>query len=76
LLLCHILDNSPDEIASKRPDLFGFVLKNFVVSELHKQLSFMEDGSGLYHFRTSDQKEIDFIVETRDGRFRPYGNRK
>jgi len=68
MLLCHILGNTPGEIASKRPDLYGFVLENFVASELRKQLSVMEDGSGLYHFRTSDQKEIDFLVEARDGR--------
>jgi predicted AAA+ superfamily ATPase len=67
MLLCHILGASPAEIASKRPDLYGFVLENFVASELRKQLSLMENGSALYHFRTSDQKEIDFIVEARNG---------
>ena len=67
MLLCHILGNSPTEIAKKRPDLYGFILENFVASELRKQLSLMEDGSALYHFRTSDQKEIDFLVETSAG---------
>ena len=67
MLLCHILGASPAEIASKRPDLYGFVLENFIASELRKQLSLMEDGSTLYHFRTSDQKEIDFLIETRNG---------
>jgi predicted AAA+ superfamily ATPase len=67
MLLCHILGFSPAEILSKRPDLYGFVLENFVASELRKQLSIMGDGSALYHFRTSDQKEIDFLVEGRDG---------
>ena len=67
MLLCHILGVSPAEIASRRPDLYGFILENFAASELRKQLSLMEDGSALYHFRTSDQKEIDFLVETRGG---------
>jgi len=67
MLLCHILGFSPAEIALKRPDLYGFILENFVASELRKQLSLMEDGSSLYHFRTSDQKEIDFLIETRNG---------
>jgi len=67
MLLCHILGASPSEIALKRPDLYGFVLENFVASELRKQLALNEDGSTLYHFRTSDQKEIDFLIETRDG---------
>jgi predicted AAA+ superfamily ATPase len=65
-LLCHILGFPPGEIEKKRPDLYGFILENFVASELTKQLSLMEDGS-LYHFRTSDQKEIDFIIEQRGG---------
>jgi len=67
MLLCHILGVSPAEIAAKRPDIYGFVLENFVISELYKQLSLMEDRSSLYHFRTSDQMEIDFLVETRNG---------
>jgi predicted AAA+ superfamily ATPase len=67
MLLCHILGTSPDEIASKRPELYGFILENFVAAEFRKELSRM-DGTGLYHFRTSDQKEIDFIVEDPAGR--------
>lgn len=67
LLLCHILGFSPEEIETRRPDLYGFILENFVVSELKKQLVLMNAGARLYHFRTSDQKEIDFLVEARDG---------
>ncbi|GHV88581.1 hypothetical protein AGMMS50267_09410 [Spirochaetia bacterium] len=67
LLLCHILGLSPGEIRKMRPELYGFVLENFVASELRKELSLMDDGK-LFHFRTSDKKEVDFIVEGRDGR--------
>ncbi|GHV81863.1 hypothetical protein AGMMS49991_04210 [Spirochaetia bacterium] len=67
LLLCHILGLAPGEIRKTRPDLYGFVLENFVASELRKELSLMDNGK-LFHFRTSDQKEVDFIVEDRDGR--------
>jgi predicted AAA+ superfamily ATPase len=65
-LLCHILGFLPEEIEAKRPDLYGFILENFVASELSKQLALMNDGK-LYHFRTGDQKEIDFVIEKRDG---------
>jgi predicted AAA+ superfamily ATPase len=68
LLLCHILGFAPAEIEAKRPDLYGFILENFVATELRKQLSRMSAGGKLYHFRTSDQKEIDFLVEGPDGR--------
>jgi predicted AAA+ superfamily ATPase len=60
MLLCYLLGLSPNNIELKRPDLYGFILENFVFSELTKQLS-------LYHFRTNDQKEIDFVIERMDG---------
>jgi len=66
MLLCHLLGFSPGEIKDKRPDVYGFVLENFAASELKKQLALMDDGI-LYHFRTSDLKEIDFIIEKRNG---------
>jgi predicted AAA+ superfamily ATPase len=66
LLLCHILGFPPEEIEAKRPDLYGFILENFVISELNKQLALTNAGK-LYHFRTGDQKEIDFLIERPDG---------
>jgi predicted AAA+ superfamily ATPase len=66
MLLCHLLGCSPGEIKTRRPDMYGFILENFVAAELKKQLALMDDGM-LYHFRTSDLKEIDFIIEKRDG---------
>jgi predicted AAA+ superfamily ATPase len=66
MLLCHLLGCSPEEIKAKRPDIYGFVLENFVATELKKQLALMDDGM-LYHLRTSDLKEIDFVIEKRDG---------
>jgi predicted AAA+ superfamily ATPase len=62
MLLCHILGFAPGELAAKRPELYGFILENFAAGELNKELSRLE-GFRLYHFRTSDQKEIDFIIE-------------
>ena len=66
MLLCHLLGYSPDEIKVKRPEIYGFVLENFVATELKKQLALMDDGM-LYHLRTSDLKEIDFMIEKRNG---------
>ena len=66
LLLCHLLGCSPEEIKDKRPEIYGHVLENFAAAELKKQLALMGDGI-LYHFRTSDLKEIDFVIEKRDG---------
>jgi predicted AAA+ superfamily ATPase len=57
----------PAEIEKKQGVLYGFVLENFVAAELTKELS-LREGLKLYHFRTSDRKEIDFIVQDSQGR--------
>lgn len=67
LMLCHMLDMDIDDLRVKRPELFGHVLENFVATELTKLLSFSDTKARLYHFRTSDGKEVDFILEKPDG---------
>lgn len=69
-LLCYLLGFDLmhlDEIKISNPYLYGSILENFVASELTKQLSINNAGT-LYHFRTNDNKEIDFIIERRDGK--------
>ncbi|MBX2905198.1 MAG: ATP-binding protein [Taibaiella sp.] len=67
LMLCHMLDLDIDHIAKNKPDIFGHVLENYVATELVKQLSFSDIRAELLHFRTSDGKEVDFILEKPDG---------
>ncbi|MEO6707206.1 MAG: DUF4143 domain-containing protein, partial [Ginsengibacter sp.] len=67
LFLCYILGLKLEEIVKKRPDLFGHVLENYVAMELTKLLSFGDSRAKLYHFRTSDGKEVDFVLEKPDG---------
>ncbi len=66
-LICHLLDYDIDDIAVKKPDLFGHLVENFVATELVKQLSNSNINAELYHFRTSDGKEVDFVLEKPDG---------
>lgn len=66
-LICHLLDYDIDAVASTKPELFGSLLENFVATELVKQLSNSHVKAELYHFRTSDGKEVDFILERPDG---------
>jgi predicted AAA+ superfamily ATPase len=66
-LICHLFDYSIDDIAVAKPDLFGHLVENFVATELLKQLSNSDVKAELYHFRTSDGKEVDFILERPDG---------
>jgi predicted AAA+ superfamily ATPase len=58
LMICHMLDLNIEDVQAKRPELFGHLLENFVASELTKLLSFSEIKASLFHFRTSDGKEV------------------
>jgi predicted AAA+ superfamily ATPase len=66
-LICHLLDYDIDKVVLTKPDLFGHLVENFVATELLKQLSNGDVKAELYHFRTSDGKEVDFILERPDG---------
>lgn len=66
-LLCHILGYRLHDLPLQNPTLFGHVLENFVASELIKQLSYGDTRANLFHFRTSDGKEVDFVLERPNG---------
>jgi uncharacterized protein len=67
LMLCHMLDLNLEDIEKNKPDLFGHVLENYVATELTKLLTFSNMKAKLFHFRTSDGKEVDFVLERPDG---------
>jgi hypothetical protein len=66
-LLCHQLGIDLAGLREQDPHAFGHVFENFVATELVKQLSMMSDGT-LYHFRTHDGSEVDFVIERRNGK--------
>jgi len=65
-LLCHVLNADPNSLRQANPALFGRIVENFVATELMKQLSLFS-GAALYHFRTHDGREVDFVIERRNG---------
>ena len=67
LLLCHLMQYELSDLEQNRPELFGHVLENFVATELLKLMTFQNDKMDLYHFRTSDNKEVDFVLEKSNG---------
>ena len=67
LLLCHLLDRSFEGPSDRWGDFYGHAIENFVASELRKLLSFSDMRADLFHFRTADGKEVDFVVERPDG---------
>jgi predicted AAA+ superfamily ATPase len=66
-MICYLLDYNIDDIAKTKPELFGHLIENFVATEIVKQLSNTAINAELYHFRTSDGKEVDFVLEKPDG---------
>ena len=67
LLLCHLMQYELSDLEQNRPELFGHVLENFVATELLKLMTFQNEKMDLYHFRTSDNKEVDFVLEKSNG---------
>lgn len=67
LLLCHQLGVDIESLSGRNPGLYGHVVENFVASELARQLALTPECR-LFHFRTHDDKEVDFVIERRDGR--------
>ena len=67
LLLCHLLEYDLEELDKNRPEVFGHVLENFVATEILKLISCDDQKVSLYHFRTNDNKEVDFVLEKPNG---------
>jgi len=64
-LFCHLLDmHSVDELIKSAHK--GDVVETFVYSELLKHIGYSHTQPHLYHYRTNDKKEIDFIIEKAD----------
>jgi len=67
LLLCHMLGVNVEDLRRKNPELYGHVVENFVATEILKQLTFNQSKAQLFHFRTADGTEVDFVLEKPDG---------
>ena len=61
-LYCHLLDiSSVDELLNSTRK--GDIVETFVYAELSKHLGYSQTQAKIYHYRTNDKKEIDFILE-------------
>lgn len=75
----HVLDSgvaarllrlTPAKLAERTPGAlteFGHLLETFVVGELLKQASWLDDVAVSGHWRTHDDDEVDLVVERDDG---------
>jgi predicted AAA+ superfamily ATPase len=67
----RMLRLTPEKLARRDPaslSQFGHLLETFVVGELLRQASWLEEVSVCGHWRTHDGDEVDLIVERGDGR--------
>ncbi|MDR1453225.1 MAG: ATP-binding protein, partial [Candidatus Margulisbacteria bacterium] len=64
-LLVYLMKRELNTLAND-PAAFGHVLENFAATELLKQISTGLNVS-LWHFRTADHKEVDFVLEKTNG---------
>jgi len=64
-LFCHLLGiHNAEEL--NQSTLKEDVIESFVYSELIKHIGYSESQPKIYHYQTTDKKEIDFIVEKGD----------
>lgn len=68
-VLCHLLGLNSKETL-RNSSHYGAILETFVFTELLKAVQYSESPTRLWHYRTSDQHEIDLLIE-RDGKVIP-----
>ena len=69
-LAARLLRLTPSRLATLDPAAltdFGNLLETFVVGELRKQASWLDEQITLGHWRTSDGTEVDLVAEFDDG---------
>ena len=65
-LLSYLLDLNLEKLQTN-PTLAGALTENFVVNELKKQTGWSEIRIKMFHFRTSNDREVDIILENSGG---------
>ncbi len=69
-LAARLMRLGPAKLARLDPSAltdFGHLLETFVVGELRKQVSWMDEAVTVGHWRTGRDEEVDFVIETDDG---------
>jgi predicted AAA+ superfamily ATPase len=65
-LLVYLMRRDIKEIRKNDESVMGHLFENFVATEIMKNASALTDVK-VSHFRTQDQKEVDFVVEKTNG---------
>jgi predicted AAA+ superfamily ATPase len=65
-LLAYFMRRDIGEIFQNDRTAMGHLFENYVATEIMKRLSSLP-GYGVFHFRTADRKELDFVIERGNG---------
>lgn len=66
-LLTHLLGTDAEQLSHPSATV-GQLIEAFVCQELRKQISWSLSQPSLYYYRTAAGREVDFVLEHRDGR--------
>lgn len=66
-LVSHLVGYDERRFEDDDTALAGAMFENFIAAEIIKQASWSHTDVGLYHFRTAGGREIDLVIEARDG---------
>jgi uncharacterized protein len=64
----HLLGVNIDQLAKAGNSTAGHVLESFVAGELQRQIPWSIERPTMYHYRDKEKREIDVVLESRDGR--------
>ncbi|SDU51349.1 ATP-binding protein [Jiangella alkaliphila] len=67
-LATHLLDVDAEQLAEPGHPALGPLLETFVATELLKALAVTDERISLFHLRTADRHEVDFVLEGPRGR--------
>ena len=67
-IACHLHGVGPEELARPGNTAIGSIFESFIAGEVQRQIPLSELRPTLHHYRDNSQREIDLILETRDGR--------
>ncbi len=61
-VLCSLLKiNSKEKLLSSTYS--GQIFETYIFCELQKHLSYLQKSAQMFHYKTNDKKEIDFVIE-------------
>ena len=67
-IACHLHGLGVDQLARAGNTAAGSLLESFVVGEIQRHIPWSMERPSLHHYRDKAQREIDVVLETRDGR--------